>query len=201
MQLTPQALPVPITTPAAAVQRDSSAIRARVFPGRQHTTADGRPQVERAAQRTMPRISSLRQRLLLSVLRKWATQRTYAPWLTAVSHGHAAASAAATSAGHGMGSGFPRRAIALAGSARRTARTSRRREARIVDLRGESFQEVGVRALCQARRAPDPHGIGAKRVTVRHWSGTHRAPRQMRVDPGASKAPMSQGAGSRDTPR
>jgi hypothetical protein len=78
-QLTPQALPVPITAPPTAVQRDSSAIRDRVFPGRQHTTADGRPQVERAAQRTMPRISRLKQRLLLSVLRKWATQRTYSP--------------------------------------------------------------------------------------------------------------------------
>jgi hypothetical protein len=142
MQLTPQALPVPTATPPAAVQRDSTAITARVFPDRQHTTADGRPQVERAAQRTKPRVSSVRQRLLRSVLRKWATQRTYSPWLTAVSHGQAAASAAATSVGHGMGSGLPRRAIALAGSARRTARASRCREARIVDLRSGSIREV-----------------------------------------------------------
>jgi hypothetical protein len=54
-QEAPQALPVPCTRPLTARHRDSSwAIRARIFDGRQQTTASGRPQVERAAQRTIP---------------------------------------------------------------------------------------------------------------------------------------------------
>jgi hypothetical protein len=146
-----QALPMPIATPPADTHRSWSATTARSFPGRQHTTADGRPQVECAAQRTTPRDSSPRQRLRRSRFRKCATQRTYCPWLSAVSHGQAAASAAPTSAGHGTGPGFPRRAIAPAGSAERMARAIRRRDARIVDLRGGSVPELLVRAVCQAR--------------------------------------------------
>jgi hypothetical protein len=141
----PHTLPHPNTVPPAAVQRASSRVtRARIVArvGMQHTTAEGRPQVERAAQLTMPRIASVWQRPLRSALRKRTTQRTCCPCVSAASHGHAAASAAFTSAGHWIGSGPPRRASAPDGSASRRTKASRFRDARIVDLPGGSTCEA-----------------------------------------------------------
>jgi len=137
-----QALPAPITTAPIATHRNSSTTTARILQGRQHTTADRRPHVECAAQRIVVRASSVMQPLRLRRLRNWATQRTYCPWFTAASHGQDTASAAATSLGHGMGSGLPRPAITLAGSARKRTSPIRRRDVRIVDLRGGSGSKV-----------------------------------------------------------
>src|SRR5262249_56989659 len=121
----PPPLPAPADAPPTAAQRASSwATFARpVAPaGTQHSTADGRPQVERAAQATIPRVASAGQPPRWSAVRNLDTQRTYCPWVPPASHPHAAASAAATSSGHGMGPGRPRRAAAPAARAHDPAR-------------------------------------------------------------------------------
>jgi len=63
--------------------------------GTLHATASGRPQVDRAAQRTTLPLqragTSLPPPARFSA---WATQRTYAPWLVAGSHGHVVSIAA-----------------------------------------------------------------------------------------------------------
>src|SRR5687768_12679954 len=88
---------------------------------------------------------------------KRATQRTYWPWFSAASQGQAAASATVTSSGQTIGSGLFRRAAAPAGSTTSSrARTSRRREACIVDLRAESIPEIEVANRVPERRHGDP---------------------------------------------
>jgi hypothetical protein len=74
----PHTLPVPAVAPPTAAQRASSRMmRARKVAsgGMQHTTADGLPQVERAAHGTMPRFASVRQPPLRIMFRKRTTQR------------------------------------------------------------------------------------------------------------------------------
>jgi hypothetical protein len=52
------------------------------------------------AQRTRPCIAARGQPAFMSALRAPMTQLTYAPWLSAPSHGHCWATAAAMSLGH-----------------------------------------------------------------------------------------------------
>jgi hypothetical protein len=180
----PHTLPVPAIEPPRAAHRASSrATRARkdTSAGMQQSTADGLPQVECAAQVTRPRVASLRQPPLRSALRKRTTQRTYWPWVSAASQGQVVESAAATSSGHGIGPGLPRRAIASAGNASRTAR-ARRRLARIVGPRGVSIGRSSCEPCARAAGAAAPCAGAANRVTLRRGRAAHRPPRRMLQD-------------------
>src|SRR4029453_11250370 len=93
--------PVGVPSGVASLQVPRSYLQQRTFPSFPH--------VERAAQRASDRFSvSSRQSDFRSRFRNWTTHRTYWPWFlhgttdrsgcTAPSHGHAAATAAGTSA-------------------------------------------------------------------------------------------------------